>query len=36
MKEPRREHTDFKTEKSIWDTYSLLRPFKGLRKSMGR
>ena len=36
MKEPRREHTDFKTEKSIWDTYSLLRPFKGLRKSIGR
>ncbi len=32
MKIPRREHTDYKVEKSVWETYPILKPFKQLRK----
>lgn len=35
MKQPRKEHTDFKIEKSVWDTYAILKPFKRLRKAIG-
>lgn len=31
MELPRREHNEFKLEKSVWETYSLLKPFKGIR-----
>ncbi|MEJ7737953.1 MAG: N-acetyl sugar amidotransferase [Chitinophagaceae bacterium] len=34
MKLPRREHSEFKIEKSVWETYTLLKPFKGIRNLM--
>lgn len=34
MSLPRKEHTDFKIEKSVWDTYTLLKPFKKIRNSI--
>ncbi len=36
MKLPRREHTDFKVEKSVWDTYPILKPFRKLRRLIGQ
>jgi N-acetyl sugar amidotransferase len=36
IKLPRREHSEFKIEKSVWDTYLLLKPFKSFRASMTR
>ena len=35
MKLPRREHTEFKVEKSVWDTYQILKPFKKIRNAFG-
>jgi len=35
MKSPRREHTEFKVEKSIWETYTILKPFQKIRKAFG-
>lgn len=35
MKQPRKEHTDFKVEKSVWDKYPFLKPFRILRKAIG-
>lgn len=31
MKQPRREHNEYKVEQSIWDTYAILKPLKKLR-----
>jgi len=36
LKQPRREHSDFKVEQSIWDKYKMFKPFKKLRNSVGR
>lgn len=36
LKSPRVEHSEFKSEKSVWETYTLLKPFKGLRNLMNR
>lgn len=35
MKSSRREHTEFKVEKSIWETYTILKPFQKIRKAFG-
>lgn len=34
MKIPRREHSAFKTEKSVWDKYTVLKPLKFVRNKI--
>ncbi len=33
---PRHEHNEFSVEKSVWDKYALLKPFKGIREKFNK